>query len=92
MQHEPFRQLLQICKTDHANVGMFLRDSPAANFDLQRSVPIFSSAQDIDVFKSANPGKHYLLVTKDVMKQAQERVQTLHLIEKKGKWSLFSLD
>jgi 4-amino-4-deoxy-L-arabinose transferase-like glycosyltransferase len=92
MQHLPFRQLLQICKTDHANVGMFLRDSPAANFYLQRSVPIFSSAQEVDVFKSANPGKHYLLVTKDVMKQAQERVQSLHLIEKKGKWYLFSLD
>jgi 4-amino-4-deoxy-L-arabinose transferase-like glycosyltransferase len=92
MQHQPFRQLLEICRNDHANVGMFLRDSPAANFYLQRSVPSFASADEVNVFKSTHPGKHYMLVTKDVMKQAQDRVQPLHLIENKGKWYLFSLD
>lgn len=92
MQHLPFRQLLQICKDDSANVATFLRDSPAANFYLARKVPLLSSATEVQQFIKDKPGKHYLLLTKDVLLQAQQRVPHLNLVANKSKWYLYSID
>ncbi|HEY9778175.1 MAG TPA: glycosyltransferase family 39 protein [Planktothrix sp.] len=91
-QHRPFRQLLQICMQDHASVALFLRDSPAADFYLTRRVPTLNNGDDVRAWRQVTPGKHYLLMTKDVQQLAKERVAVLKLVQQRSKWYLYSVD
>ncbi|MGH9638042.1 MAG: ArnT family glycosyltransferase, partial [Candidatus Angelobacter sp.] len=91
-QHRPFRDLLKDCQAQHANVATFLRDSPAANFYLCRQVPILQNREDFSVFLKSTKGPHFVLLTRDVQKLAQERAPKLFQLERRGKWFLFSID
>jgi hypothetical protein len=90
--HRPFRRLLAVCLEQKANVATFLRDSPAANFYLARYVRILRDSKDFREFTATTSGKHFVLLTKDVLDRARQRAPHLNQIEQRSKWYLFSVD
>ena len=54
-------------------LAQMMRDSPAANFYLRRSVPTLVSKEELSEFVKKQPGKHYLIVTDDVLLFAVQR-------------------
>lgn len=88
----PFRRLLALCRRSDISLAQMMRDSPAANFYLRKEVPVLVTKEELYGFVKDKPGKHWLLVTDDVLLFAVQRAPRLNLLGRQSKFSLFSID
>jgi 4-amino-4-deoxy-L-arabinose transferase-like glycosyltransferase len=93
VQHDkPYRALLLHCTAPTMALAQMMRDSPAANFYLKRSVPTLVTKEELTEFVQKQPGKHFLIVTDDVLLFAVQRAPRLTLLHRESKFSLFCID
>ncbi len=88
----PLFLLLQRVVRDRADVALYAKDSPAANFYLRRPLKLIKTLPECNQYAAAGKRRHYLLVTTEAVDKMSELPALWTLIEKRANWQLFSVD
>ncbi|MBS1954485.1 MAG: glycosyltransferase family 39 protein [Cyanobacteria bacterium SZAS-4] len=90
-QDQPLRQLIFRARNENVRLSTFTRTCTAAPFYMKESVPMITNEQEYQTFLHDSEKPHWILASKDVVALLLVHPGEIKLIERKGKWSLFSL-
>jgi hypothetical protein len=91
IEDAPLRQLIAQAHDRNARLSTFARTCTAAPFYLKESAPMITNEQEYQTFLHDSDRPHWILASKDVVPQLLVHPGEIKLIDKKGKWSMFSL-